>query len=134
MLSSLWNFSKNFQGCITVYLSRFFVVTCFTRNSLILSCVFSFVNNFFWKFLIVKNLFFHSQTTTNLVGGFTSYHSCFQFSRHNSHFIKNIISTPFTNTIYSIFPLFYHKNKIDAPVRYIAANRCIWLVCLKSIQ
>ena len=45
--------SWNFQGCITVYLSRFsslLLAVVFSGNSVILSQVFCFVNNFFYFF------------------------------------------------------------------------------------
>ena len=48
--------SWNFQGCITVYLSRYFVVAL-RGNSDIISCCFLFVNNFF-IFLFIR-LFNH---------------------------------------------------------------------------
>ena len=48
-----------FQGCITVYLSRCFVVAPYCRNSFRISCSAIFVNNFFkiffgtfWKRLV----------------------------------------------------------------------------------
>ena len=50
----------NFQGCITVYLSRFLQAFCLSccrlslrRNSDIISCALSFVNSFFYFFKFI---------------------------------------------------------------------------------
>ena len=52
MLSSLWNFSKNFQGCITVQLSRCFVLTVFDTQLVYIIMRLTRCQHLFLRFLI----------------------------------------------------------------------------------
>ena len=50
----------NFQGYVTVQLSRFFVFSLLISNFYIISCSFQFVKNFFnffWKVFVLSNFF-----------------------------------------------------------------------------
>ena len=107
--SFFWK-SWNFQGCITVYLSKIsdsFVAVVLSGNSDILSWPLSFVNNFFKNFFILKNFRFSRQPI--------SYHT---LSVSVNSFFKNFLSL--IGSCFVVLALPQQRNWVYHPIFHLS--------------
>ena len=100
-------YSKNFQGCIVVYLSKFIFCCCHSRDSLFnISHLFLHVNNFFKIFLLFLTKFVNRNNEIEYIIRIV-------FCQHQfCIFLKQFLKSPKT-LIISAFSDFSFFNRIS---------------------